>query len=173
MTVKPPRVIVVMGVSGVGKTTFGTALALALGYRFEDADAYHPPANVAKMSSGVPLDDADRQPWLESLAELIARSLAPAAEAPGLVLACSALRARYRETLRLLPGDAALVHLIAPRDVLTDRLESRAGHFMKATLLDSQLAALEAPDDALTLDGTKTVDALVSETRRALFAERP
>ncbi len=171
MTVKGPRVIVVMGVSGVGKTTFGTALAHALGYRFEDADAYHPAANVAKMSSGVPLDDADRQPWLESLAELIAGSLSPEAEAPGLVLACSALRARYRDTLRLVPRDAALVHLVAPRDVLSERLESRAGHFMKASLLDSQLSALEAPLGALTLDATRPVDELVRQTQLALFDE--
>jgi gluconokinase len=164
-------VIVVMGVSGVGKTTFGRALADALAYRFEDADAYHPPANVAKMAAGVPLDDADRKPWLERLAALARESLDAPGDSPqtGLVLACSALKAGYRGILGLGKKSTALVHLVAPLDVLTMRLEQRAGHFMKASLLDSQLATLEAPPrDCITLDATRRIDELVDASLHAL-----
>lgn len=170
-----PRIIIVMGVSGVGKTSFGRALAQKLDYCFEDADAYHPAENVAKMAAGVALDDEDRRPWLNRLVHVVDGALRDTSSAPrGLVLACSALRARYRESLGVGSlHEVALVHLVAPRETLAARLEGRLGHFMKASLLDSQLATLEAPLDALTLDATKPLHELVEEAHGALFRQRP
>lgn len=136
-------VILVMGVSGCGKSTLGAALARRLGWTFIEADGFHPAANIEKMRAGVPLDDEDRGPWLEALAkELRGRRGA-------VVLACSALKGAYRA--RLLEGlevGALVVHVVAPREALRAALEARAGaHFMPASLLESQLAALEAPSD--------------------------
>lgn len=159
-----PGVIVVMGVAGAGKTTVGSALASALGWRFEDADRYHPPANVAKMSAGIPLTDEDRVEWLAALRPLLDRAIA---DGVGLVLACSALREAYRETLGLGRPEIAVVHLTAPVAVLSARLSARAGHFMPVTLLDSQLQTLEPPCSALTLDATRPVAELVRTTRAA------
>ncbi|OUE09660.1 Thermoresistant gluconokinase [Clavibacter michiganensis] len=138
------RAIVVMGVSGCGKTTVAGLLADALGGRFLDADDLHPAANVAKMARGVPLDDADRAPWLERVAEALALG------GPGTttVVACSALRRRYRDALRDGSGlDLELVHLAGGPDLLERRITSRTGHFMPPGLLASQLAALEPLDD--------------------------
>ncbi len=155
-----------MGVAGSGKTTLGQALAAAIGFRFEDADAHHPPSNVAKMAAGVPLDDADRAPWLALLATMVERAIA---DGTGLVLACSALRHQYRVMLGVGRREVALVHLVAPAHVLAARLEQRAGHFMPASLLGSQLAALETPDGAFALDSTRPLGELVDEVRLALF----
>lgn len=158
-------IIVIMGVAGSGKTTVGQRLAAALGWRFVDADDLHEPASIAKMASGQPLDDADRAPWLARLRRLIdelARAGTPA------VLACSALRQSYRE--RLLGGcaDARLVYLQASRALLAQRLHERAGHFFPAALLDTQLTALEEPDDALVLDAGRPPDDIVAELCAAL-----
>ncbi len=162
----PPSVIVVMGVAGAGKTALGRALAASIGFRFEDADAHHPEANVRKMAAGIPLDDQDRAPWLARLAQLISQAVADGA---GLVLACSALRAKYRAVLGADSPEVRLIHLTAPREVLSERLQSRTGHFMPASLLDSQLETLEAPEQALTLDSTRPLAELVREARAALF----
>jgi gluconokinase len=135
---------VIMGVSGCGKSGVGQRLATALGARFVEGDQFHPPENVAKMSAGIPLDDADRHGWLLRLrAEIAAAS---AAGTP-LVLACSALKRRYRDLLR--EGDPHLrfAHLSGSRATLAARLEGRAGHFMPASLLDSQLRDLEPLQD--------------------------
>ncbi|NLE86424.1 MAG: gluconokinase [Myxococcales bacterium] len=163
MSAARPRVVIVMGVSGVGKTTLGSALAAALGWRFEDADTYHSPANIAKMAAGVALTDDDRAEWLEILAELIARAVQ---DGGGLVLACSALRESYRTALGVGREGVALVHLTAPPDVLGARLTRRAEHFMPPALLDSQLLTLEPPQGALVLDATKPVPELVRSIRR-------
>jgi len=144
---KLPAAIVVMGVSGVGKTVVGRGLADQLGWAFHDADEFHPAANVAKMRSGVPLTDVDRQPWLDRLAALLADATDGG---PPLVLACSALASRHRAALGLPRARIRLVHLTGPADVIRKRIEQRAGHFMPATLLDSQLAALEPPQAAET-----------------------
>jgi gluconokinase len=158
-------VVIVMGVSGSGKTTVGSALAVARGWRFVDADDVHSPASVAKMARGEPLDDADRAPWLAKLRAIIAEALA---RDESLVVACSALKAGYRSIL--IDGDGArirIVHLTAPPDLLRRRLVGRAGHYMKAQMLDSQLATLEAPADALTLDAALPVSTLVQTIETA------
>ncbi|MGO4622068.1 gluconokinase [Ensifer sp. 2YAB10] len=135
-----PGSIVVMGVSGTGKTSVGEAIAAACGYRFVEGDALHPEENIRKMSAGIPLTDADRLPWLKE----IGRQLA-AGEAP-LVVSCSALKRSYRDLLRdCAGGPVAFVYLHGERDVLIGRMQRRTGHFMPASLLDTQLATLEDP----------------------------
>lgn len=158
-------VVVVMGVSGAGKTTVGRRLAERVGWAFHDADVLHPPANVEKMRRGLPLDDADREPWLVRVREVIAGA---AREGPGAVVACSALKARYRAAVSDgIPG-VRFVHLVAPPVLLRERLTARAGHFMPSGLLDSQLHDLEPPEGALVLDAREPVEALVDRIVKAL-----
>jgi carbohydrate kinase (thermoresistant glucokinase family) len=128
---------VVMGVSGVGKTRLGLALAEALGARFVEGDDLHPPGNRAKMAAGTPLEDADRWPWLDRVGESLAEGPAP------VVAACSALRRRYRDRLRLAAPGAVMLHLRGEAELIGERLRARQGHFMPAALLGSQLATLE------------------------------
>jgi len=144
-------VIIVMGVSGVGKTTVGRALASELGWRFLEGDHLHPAANVAKMAAGVPLTEEDRAPWLEQLRGLISQALE---QGEDVVLSCSALRRSYRQRLAVDPARVRWVYLTAPAEVIAERLRQRTGHFMPLSLLESQLATLEAPDDALVVDVT-------------------
>ena len=138
-------IVLVMGVSGVGKTTIGEALAAALGARYIDADDYHPPGNVAKMKAGVPLDDADRQPWLRKLNEVLKRE-------SNAVLGCSALKAAYRRTLAEGIDDFRIVYLHGTRELIRERLKTRTHRYMPPGLLDSQLATLEPPADAIAID---------------------
>lgn len=167
---RPAQAAIVMGVAGCGKTTIGSMVADRLGWRFLDADDFHPPANVAKMAAGTPLDDADRQPWLETLRDELAARLH---EGESIVLGCSALKARYRATLVGKRTDIRIVYLHAPRSVLEERLQSRAGHFMKSTMLDSQLAALEppAPDASLYADVSGPPDKVVAAISAQLLAQ--
>jgi gluconokinase len=165
----PPNVVVVvvMGVAGSGKTTIGTALARALGWRFVDADDHHAPASVAKMARGEPLDDDDRRPWLDELHGIIAEALARGAP---LVMACSALKAGYRAHLAGADagGRVRFVHLAGSPELFRERLAKRAGHFMKPGMLDSQFAALEPPaGDALEVDAGRPVAAIVAQIRTA------
>lgn len=149
-----PLVVLVMGVSGAGKTSVGEALAHALNARFQDSDVFHSLANVAKMNAGIPLDDADRAPWLAAVQGWIDAALA--ARRRG-VVACSALRRSYRETLRCSDPRVALVHLEGDSETIRARLEARAGHFMPPALLDSQMATLERPtcdEDAISVPVT-------------------
>jgi carbohydrate kinase (thermoresistant glucokinase family) len=139
-----PTVIVLMGVAGCGKSTAGEGLSKALGWPFRDADSYHPPANVEKMSRGVALDDADRAPWLAAIAVWIDERRAQGA--PGIV-SCSALKRAYRERIVGARPDVRLVYLRGDRQVIGRRLAARKGHFMPASLLDSQLAVLEEPGE--------------------------
>lgn len=160
-----PTVLLVMGVAGCGKSTVGRALADALGWAFADADDFHPPANRAKMSAGIPLADADRAPWLDALRAHIAAALA--ADAP-LVLACSALKQTYRDHLFVNRQRMRLVYLRGSRDLLAARLAARSGHFMPAALLDSQLADLEEPADALVAEISPPAPELVAKIRAGL-----
>jgi gluconokinase len=163
-------IVVIMGVAGCGKTTVGQRLAATLGWPFFDADDLHPAASIAKMASGRPLDDADRAPWLARLRQLIDELAAAGTSA---VLACSALKQSYRA--RLLGGgaEARLVYLKASRALLARRLHERARHFFPAELLDSQLAALEEPDDALVMDPERPPADIVADIRAALGQPGP
>ena len=146
------QAIVLMGVAGCGKSTVGAQLASKLGATFLDADDFHPPANVARMAAGTPLTDADRAAWLDVLAERLATGRA---RGERLVLACSALKRSYRDTLRGGAPDLTLVHLAGMPALLAERLAARQGHYMPATLLPSQLATLQPPqpdENGLTLD---------------------
>lgn len=138
----PVRVIVLMGVSGCGKSTTGRRLAKALGWPFRDADTFHPESNIAKMSSGIPLDDDDRRPWLAAIASWIDAHRAAGSCA---IVSCSALRRRYRDVLIGSRGDVGLVYLKGNMTLIGDRLSRRKGHFMPSALLQSQFDALEEP----------------------------
>ncbi|MFE0460720.1 gluconokinase [Kitasatospora sp. NPDC058965] len=134
------QLIVVMGVAGVGKTTVAQQLAERLGLPCAEADDFHPAANIAKMAAGIPLDDADREPWLRALAAWLHER---GAAGTGGVVTCSALKRRYRDTLRAGCPDAYFLHLDGGRRLIAQRLAARTGHFMPASLLDSQYAVLE------------------------------
>jgi gluconokinase len=138
----PSLVLVVMGASGSGKTTVAALLAGRLHWAFADADDFHPLENIAKMRSGIPLDDADRLPWLQAIAAQIDRWRA---EERNGVVTCSALKRRYRDMIIGKRPGVRLVYLKGDRELIADRLGARHGHFMKASLLDSQLADLEEP----------------------------
>ena len=140
---------VVMGVSGCGKSTVGKLIAERLGARYAEGDSFHPPGNVEKMRSGQPLDDVDRLPWLEAMASAIRDWNA---KGETVVLACSALKRRYRDVLRS-GGDLRFIHLAGDKALIASRLAARKGHYMPPTLLDSQFAALEPPgdDEAITV----------------------
>jgi gluconokinase len=156
-------ILVVMGVCGCGKTTIGEALADALGWPFFDADQFHPPANVAKMSAGHPLDDNDRWPWLDRIADELRGVLARGGNA---VLACSALKEAYRARLKR-AGDVRIVYLKGDVATIAARLAVRKHEYMPATLLPSQFAALEEPTDALVVDIRQPIDAQVRFIRDA------
>ncbi|MEU4677632.1 gluconokinase [Micromonospora sp. NPDC023737] len=159
---RPTRHVVVMGVSGAGKTTVARGISEATGLLFAEADEFHPAENVARMRAGVPLDDAARLPWLRELAGWMA---ARAAEGRSTVLACSALRRSYRDVLRHGPPGVDFVHLDGPAEVIGDRMARRTGHFMPASLLESQLATLEPaePDESvLVLDVSLSPEQLVA-----------
>ncbi|MDB4792292.1 gluconokinase, partial [Akkermansiaceae bacterium] len=145
--------LVIMGVSGSGKTTVGKLLAQKTGGRFLDGDDFHPPKNVAKMSSGIPLTDEDRQGWLETLASIIH-------EADDLtIIACSALKASYREILK----EAEFIFLHGSPELLADRINQRSGHYMPPGLLQSQLETLEVPTNVLALNVVESPQTLVEQ----------
>lgn len=165
----PPVGFLIMGVSGSGKTTLGRALARALGWDFLDADDYHPAANVAKMSAGIPLDDSDRAPWLDSLHEWLVSTL-KADRRP--ILACSALKEIYRA--RLLNGinNVAVIHLKGTYDLIHARMSARGGHYMKPEMLQSQFRDLEEPQNALTLDVSAPLEDMLAAIMETHFPKR-
>lgn len=149
-----------MGVTASGKTTVGQRLARKVGWPFYDADEFHPPANIAKMSRGEPLTDDDREPWLGALHALIAQH---SGDGPSAVVACSALKERYRRTLRGALPDVHFVYLKGDPEMLQSRLSNRHGHFMPSTMLPSQLAALEEPRDALVINAGRPVSTQIRQ----------
>lgn len=154
--------LVVMGVSGSGKSTVGEALASSLGWRFLDADSFHPAANVSKMKAGIPLTDDDRWPWLDRLADEMRAILGKGENA---VLACSALKASYRERLAR-AGDVRFVYLEGDKATIAARIAARDHQYMPASLLDSQFATLEPPADALAVDVRLPVAEQIAFVRR-------
>ncbi len=162
------RCVVVMGVSGCGKTTVGRGLAEELGWPYQEGDDLHPAANIAKMAAGIPLDDADRQPWLEAVAAWIGQREQAGQSA---VITCSALKRGYRDLLREGHESAWFAFLDVPVDVLRERLRARRGHYMPASLLDSQLATLEPlqPDEpGETLSGADDPTGVIAFLREEL-----
>lgn len=154
----------IMGVSGSGKSSVGHALAASLGCDFFDADDFHPPANRDKMSHGIALSEEDRQPWLQAInATLSNQSAQP------FVLACSALRETYREQLLAACPNLQIIFLHGTRELLEQRLQQRQNHFMPTSLLESQLATLEIPANALSVDILLPVDSILSRIREHFF----
>jgi gluconokinase len=156
--------VVIMGVSGCGKSSVGEGLAARLGIPYHDGDDLHPPANVEKMRTGVPLSDGDRWPWLDRVAEVLAK------DAP-VIVGCSALRRVYRDRLRAgAGGPVRFIHLTGSRDLIAGRMAARTGHYMPPSLLDSQFAALEAPgpNEALAIDIDQPLGAIISAAAEGL-----
>lgn len=166
-----PLAVVVMGVSGCGKSAIGEALAELLGAEFIEGDRLHPAVNVARMARGVPLTDEDRAGWLDTVGNAIANAKAGGR---GAIAACSALKRAYRDRLRGKVPGLVFVHPVVDKETARGRIAARKGHFMPASLVDSQFAALEPPqadETAISLDGLEPVDALVGETVRRLRHE--
>jgi gluconokinase len=159
------KIIVVMGVAGSGKTTIGPKLADALGWNYAEGDQFHPPANVTKMRGGTPLDDHDRAPWLAAMATAIRQWIAAGTPT---VLACSALKQRYRDTLKQDLAAVRFVWLRGDLQRIAARMAARKDHFMPPALLQSQFATLEPPSDAIAVDIEQPPDAIVAEILRRL-----
>jgi gluconokinase len=168
----PATVLVMMGVSGTGKTTIGEALAKRLGWAFQEGDDFHPAANIAKMKSGRPLDDADRAPWLAKVEAWIAAQLAAGRSG---VITCSALKRTYRSAIIGGRRDVILVYLTGSEHVIAERLEKRRGHFMPPSLLASQLETLQAPaplEKPIVVNIDQSVAAQVDDVVEALAQRR-
>ena len=153
-----------MGPTGAGKTTIGSLLASQLGWEFVDGDRFHPPANVGKMKRGIPLNDADREPWLGAIREAMLRWIT---EKRNIVLACSALKRAYRHRLAAGP-EVKLVYLKGSYDLLRERLRRRYGHFANEAILAGQFADLEEPEDAVTVDVSSSPEEIVAQIRGEL-----
>ena len=157
-------IVIVMGVAGVGKTTIGTLLATELGWKFADADAYHSPENIKKMTSGTPLTDADREPWLRALRQTIQSWITNEQD---VVLACSALKDSYRRYLSVDPT-VRFVFLSGPLPLIEERIRLRTGHYMHGELLESQFETLEKPIGIPEVDVSAAPSEIVREIRRKL-----
>jgi gluconokinase len=157
-------VVIIMGATGAGKTTIGTMLAAQLNWQFADADTFHPPANIEKMSKGIPLNDADRAPWLAAMRKAVLEWIAAD---NNVVLACSALKRAYREELRASP-EVKIVYLKGTYTLFAERIRHRHGHFAGEGILAGQFADLEEPEDAITVDAAKSPEEIIAEIRRQL-----
>jgi gluconokinase len=169
MTIPPvPGPVVVMGVAGCGKTTVGRLLADRLGIPYAEADSFHPPANVAKMARGIPLTDLDRQPWLAAIADRISSDGL-------LVISCSALKRQYRDVLRAANPRTWFLHLVIDQPTAAARVAARSSHFMPASLVASQFAALEPPhgEPGLAVDATRPPQAIVASALQAMASQDP
>ncbi|MFJ8791695.1 gluconokinase [Streptomyces sp. NPDC102462] len=165
---RTPHVVVVMGVAGTGKTTIGPLLAARLGVPYAEGDDFHPPANIAKMSAGIPLDDADRWPWLDAIG-----GWAHGRAGLGGVVSSSALKRSYRDRLRAAAPGIVFVHLTGDRALIEDRMSHRQGHFMPTALLDSQFATLQPlePDEpGVAVDVSGSPDEITARAAEALAA---
>jgi gluconokinase len=160
-------IVIVMGVVGAGKTTVGSLLAQQLGWEFADADDFHPPSNVEKIRNGVPLSDTDRAPWLDRLSQAIREWIAAR---KNVVLACSALKRKYREKLAVGP-EVRFVYLKGKAGLIAERLRARHGHFAGEQILSSQLADLEEPEPAVDIDISQTPAQMVDQIRKNLGLE--
>lgn len=160
-------IVIVMGVVGAGKTKVGSLLASQLGWKFADADDFHPQSNVEKIHNGIPLTDEDREPWLERLRAAIVEWIAGHCN---VVLACSALKRTYRAELRVDP-EVRFVYLKGSAPLIAERLRARHGHFAGESILASQFADLEEPEDAFKVDISKSPKEIVAEIRKALELE--
>ncbi|MUK00963.1 AAA family ATPase [Vibrio cholerae] len=158
-----PRHVVVMGISGSGKTTIATQLAERLGWVYAEADEFHPAENIAKMTSGTPLTDEDRWPWLESMRNWMT---AQAQSGRSTVVTCSALRRSYRDVLAEAEGRVRFVHLLGDTDLILERMKTRSGHFMPESLLPSQISTLEpleADEQGVRIENTGTPDQVTND----------
>jgi len=157
-------IAIIMGTTGAGKTTIGTMLAAQLNWQFTDADTFHPPANIEKMSHGTPLNDADRAPWLEAMRKAILEWIGAG---KNVVLACSALKRAYRDELR--PGpEVRIIYLKGDYALFAERIHHRHGHFAGEGILAGQFADLEEPADAITIDAAQLPEQIVAEIRKRL-----
>jgi carbohydrate kinase (thermoresistant glucokinase family) len=175
MSADPPSgfcALIIMGVSGSGKSTIATALGQRLGWIVEDADQFHPESNVKKMSAGIPLTDDDRWPWLQAIADEIARKRA---SGTSVIVACSALKRAYRDVLVQGHHDTRIVYLRGRKDLIAERLAARKNHFMPPGLLDSQFRTLEEPSDdehPLVVDIDASVDQIADRVVALLEQDR-
>ncbi len=159
-----PKILIVMGVSGSGKTEIGQRLATELGWPFFDGDDFHPPENVAKMRRSIPLTDEDRAGWLKALRDLICRQLA--AEEPT-IIACSALKQAYRDCLKV-DQTVQFIYLEGSYELIHQRLKKRTNHYMPSNLLKSQFETLEEPENALLIDASRPPDMIVNAIKENL-----
>jgi gluconokinase len=158
-------VLIVMGVTGAGKTTIGRALATSLGWEFHDGDDFHSDPSKRKMRRGIPLTESDRAPWLAALRRLIEAMLSEGRDG---VVACSALKQSYRDELIVDPNSVKVVYLKGSKQVIDERLRDRTGHFMNPELLQSQIDTLEEPRDAIVVDASAAPEAIVNAIRARL-----
>jgi len=161
-----PKIVLLTGVSGSGKSTIGKLLSAKLQWPFYDGDDFHPPSNIKKMATGIPLTDEDRWPWLKNLKQKIAEEVAANQNA---IFACSALRQIYRDFLTSDLPQVKIIYLSGTPETLTERLRKRRNHFMRTEMLASQLVTLEEPNDALTIDIAQSPESIVTEICRELI----
>ena len=168
--------LVVMGVSGCGKSTFSKAIGDAFGLQVADGDDFHAPESIAKMQAGLPLDDADRWPWLDRIAAYLAACAADAADSPGRVIACSALKRAYRDRIRNTLPQVKFIFLDGDVELIKSRMGQRTGHFMPPRLLDDQLRTLQRPGanetDVITVNMAQPISQMVTQATVALFSKQ-